>query len=68
MELNHYALQELARDRIARARAEAACRALARSAVPRRPLRVRLGVALVALGQRLLTDAVPSIRGASTAP
>jgi hypothetical protein len=68
MELNAYALEVLARDRIERARAQAACRALARRAVARRPLRGRLGAALVVLGQRLLADATPPLRGVSPAP
>ena len=67
MEMNPYALEELARDQIARARADAARRALVRRSMNRPPLRARLGVALVALGERLLAGAGPPVRGASTA-
>ncbi len=67
MDTNLYALEVMARDRIETARAAAARRAL----LPRRPagpaLRVRLGVVLIALGQRLLAGAAPPIRGASAA-
>ncbi len=50
---NLYALESLVRERLAAARAAAAGRAL----VPprrRRPLRVRLGVRLIVLGERLV--------------
>jgi len=68
MDMNAYALEAVAHDRIERARADAALRALARTAVARRPLRVRLGVTLVAVGQRLLAGTTPPIRGAASAP
>jgi len=53
MEINDYALEILVRDRLADARAAAFVRALRRSR-RRRPLRIALGVALIALGQWLL--------------
>ena len=56
MDFNEYALELLTKDRLDRARAEAAVRALvtrreARS--PRASLRVRLGLALIGLGRWL---------------
>jgi hypothetical protein len=67
MDVNEYALQVLADLRLRDARAQAARRALVAHA--RRPtLRVRLGVALIAAGERLLAASVParpSVTGAS---
>jgi len=54
MEMSDYALAQLANERLAHAREVASRRALVRSLAPRESLRVRLGGALVALGQRLL--------------
>lgn len=59
MEINDYALVTLANERLAHAREAAARRALLTSLTPRVSLRVRLGGALVALGQRLLTTPTP---------
>jgi hypothetical protein len=59
MEMSDYALAQLANERLAHAREVASRRALLRSLRPRDPLRVRLGGALVALGQRLLGDPAP---------
>ena len=58
MELNEYALQMLADDKLREARAHAARRGLAARA--RRPtFRARLGVVLIAAGERLLAASVP---------
>jgi hypothetical protein len=59
METSDYALAYLANERLAHAREVAARRALLASLTPRVPLRVRLGGALVALGQRLLGEPAP---------
>ena len=56
MDVSDYTLGILARDRITRAREDAARRALV-PLVPREPLRVRLGAWLVALGLRRLQEA-----------
>src|SRR5436309_3541972 len=56
METSDYALAYLANERLAHAREVAARRALLASLTTRAPLRVRLGGALVALGQRLLAE------------
>jgi hypothetical protein len=64
---NLYTLEVLAQERLERARAEAARHALLRR--PRVPAwRVRLGVALVALGRRLLAERPAPIGRASPAP
>jgi hypothetical protein len=61
METSDYVLVQLANDRLAHAREVAARRALLASLTPppRGRVRVRLGVALVALGQRLLGEPAP---------
>ena len=59
MELNEYALQVLADVKLREARAHAARRGLVALA-RRRTLRARLGVALIAAGERLLAASVPS--------
>jgi hypothetical protein len=59
METSEYALSRLANERLAHAREAAARRALVASLRPRAPLRVRLGGALVTLGQRLLAEPAP---------
>lgn len=59
METNDYALAALANERLAHAREVAARRVLLASLSPRVSLRVRLGGALVALGQRLLAAPTP---------
>jgi hypothetical protein len=59
METSDYVLAMLANERLAHAREVAARRVLLASLTPRAPLRVRLGVALVALGQRLLAVPTP---------
>jgi hypothetical protein len=53
VDINHYALEILVRERIARARAEAAGTRRVPPASPprRRPVRVRVGLALIALGR-----------------
>ncbi|HEY3099130.1 MAG TPA: hypothetical protein VGL14_09490 [Methylomirabilota bacterium] len=56
METSHYALLFLANERLAHAREAAARRALVASVTPRPVIRLWLGSALVALGQRLLQD------------
>ena len=58
METSDYALSYLANERLAHAREAAARRALLASLTPHAPLRVRLGAALVTLGQRLLAEPV----------
>ena len=55
MGINDYAMEELARSRIAEFRAAAARHALARGSA--RPLRVAIGLALNRLGARALGDA-----------
>ena len=62
MEMSDYALALLANERLAHAREVAARRALVASLTPRASLRVRLGGALVALGQRLLGAPAPQLR------
>ena len=59
METSDYVLAMLANERLAHAREVAARRVLLASLTPRAPLRVRLGGALVALGQRLLAVPTP---------
>ena len=59
MDMSDYALGLMAQDRLARAREAATRRALAACAPPRESLRVRLGAALVGLGQRLLQEPAP---------
>jgi hypothetical protein len=59
MDLNEYALQVLADVRLREARAQVARRRLAAHA-RRSTLRGRLGVALVAAGERLLAASVPA--------
>jgi hypothetical protein len=59
METSDYALGVLANERLAHAREVAARRVLLASLRPRAALRVRLGGALVALGQRLLAAPTP---------
>jgi len=59
MEMSDYALAQLTKERLAHAREVAARRALVASLAPRTPLRVRLGGALVAFGQRLLAEPAP---------
>jgi hypothetical protein len=59
METSDYALAYLANERLAHAREVATRRALLASLSPRAPLRVRLGGALVAFGQRLSTGPAP---------
>lgn len=55
MDMNTYALEMLARDRLARARREAADHALATRAArpPRASVRVRLGLLLIGAGRWL---------------
>ncbi len=54
MDVNTYALEMLARDRLARARREAADHALAtRAARPRASVRLRLGLLLIGAGRWL---------------
>jgi hypothetical protein len=53
MDMSDYVVQLLAAERLTRAREDARRRALVASSVDR-PLRVRVGEALIALGQRLL--------------
>jgi hypothetical protein len=67
MELNEYAVQVLADAKLREARAQAARRALVARA-RRRSLRARLGLALIAAGERLLVASLPvrpSVTGAS---
>src|SRR2546426_892351 len=59
MELNEYALQMLADEKLRNARAQAARRGLL-ARVPRRTLRARLGSALIAVGERLLAAPLPA--------
>jgi hypothetical protein len=59
METSDYVLAVLANERLAHAREVAARRVLLASLCPRAALRVRLGGALVALGQRLLAAPTP---------
>jgi len=59
METSDYVLAQLANERLAHAREVAARRALVASLRPPPPLRVRLGAALVGLGQRLLDAPAP---------
>jgi len=59
MDISDYALAQLAHERLAHAREVASRRALLASLAPRESLRVRLGGALVALGQRLLGEPAP---------
>jgi len=59
MDMSDYALAQLANERLAHAREVASRRALVASLTPRESLRVRLGRALVALGQRLLGEPAP---------
>jgi len=66
MDMNEYSLTFLANERLAEARELAARRALVASLTPRAALRVRLGRALVTLGQRLL--AAPARRVPVPAP
>ncbi len=56
MEMSEYVLAHLANERLAHAREVAARRALLASLTRRPPLRVCLGAALVALGERLLGE------------
>jgi hypothetical protein len=65
---NLYALEVVAHERLERARAEAARHALLRRRRRPRAWRVRVGAALIALGERLLAGAVSPVRGASPAP
>lgn len=59
MDFNEYAMTRLVHERLAEAREASARRALVASLTPRRrPLRVRAGEALIALGRRL--TAVPA--------
>jgi hypothetical protein len=61
MDMNTYALEILARDRLERARAEAAVHALLKkpgARAPRMGARVRLGLALISLGRWLREDEV----------
>jgi len=54
MDMNLYFAEWLVRERLAEARSAAARSALVGAAVPaRRPVRIRLGLALVRLGRRL---------------
>ena len=60
METNLYALETLTAERLTRAREQARRLNLAALAGPRRrPLRARLGVALIALGEWLRRDPRP---------
>jgi len=59
METSDYVLVQLANERLAYAREVAARRALLASVSEHRPVRVRLGAVLVALGQRLLAEPAP---------
>jgi hypothetical protein len=59
MDTSDYALAHLANERLTHAREAAARRALLATLTPRPPLRVRVGGALVALGQRLLGEPAP---------
>jgi len=59
MDISDYALAQLAHERLAHAHEVASRRALLASLAPRESLRVRLGGALVALGQRLLGEPAP---------
>jgi hypothetical protein len=54
MELNHYAVEVLARDQLAERRQAAARHTLARAARPRAVIRVAVGRALIRLGTRTL--------------
>jgi hypothetical protein len=67
MDVNEYALEMLARQRLHEARACAARRSLARRAPRRRPqLRAHLGALLIALGERVIgTSPARVARGAS---
>jgi hypothetical protein len=71
MDLNLYALELLARDRLARARAEARIRALVitrEAPVPRVGVRVRLGLALMRLGRWLRGVSCSGIAGVRLEP
>jgi hypothetical protein len=59
MEMSDYALTMLTKERLAHAREVAARRALLASLAAHASLRVRLGGALVAFGQRLLAESAP---------
>jgi hypothetical protein len=64
MDMNTYALETMVRDRLARARAEAAGRALLaqpHAAVPRVGPRVRLGLALIRVGRWLRAAEPPAL-------
>jgi hypothetical protein len=62
MELNHYAVEVLARDRLAERRQAATRHTLVRAAArPRAALRVAVGLALIRLGTRALGSATPSL-------
>ena len=55
MDMNHYALELMARQQIAERHAGAARHEMIRAAAPpRRPLRVAIGLALIRLGTRAL--------------
>ena len=58
MDMSDYVVQLLAAERLTRAREDARRRALVVSPADR-PLRVRVGEALIALGQRLLGPPAP---------
>ncbi|HEV8587186.1 MAG TPA: hypothetical protein VGT02_19665 [Methylomirabilota bacterium] len=66
MDFTEYSLAFLANERLAVAREASARRARLASLTPREPLRVRVGAALIALGQRLLGD--PTRRAPLPAP
>jgi len=58
MDMNLYFAEWVVRERLAEARASSARDALVHAATPRpRPVRVRLGLALVSLGRRLQGEA-----------
>jgi hypothetical protein len=62
MDLNHYAVEVLARDRLAERREAAARHTLVRAAAPPRGLiRVVVGLALIRLGTRALSSGTPSL-------
>jgi hypothetical protein len=54
MDVNHYAVEILARDRLAELRHAAARHTLVRSSRPRAAIRVAVGRALIRLGTRTL--------------
>ena len=60
MDMNEYCVQMMAQQRLDDLRAAANARALRATARPSTPVRIRLGRALVRLGNRLLDEFTPA--------